>query len=532
MSPAGPQPRDPGVVADKCHDRCIPFGEGAFQVRILLITVFSGTVCLVHISIMWLSLREMDHWCLRPAAFVGLSVAAWKEMAIPRDASGSYSRCTVRDPPDGGPSARVVPCTSWEFNLTEYGNTVVSEWNLVCDRRWMATIAPLVAYALTILSLPLVGTAADRVGRKTVAVVSLTGLLLSLLSSALALDFQTYVVMNAVAMATSSALIVMYIVIYEVTTKSRRLVYSIIAPALPAILVPVFSILVDVYKLSWSSSHLLVAVLVSLLLIAFYTVEESFTWLVTKRNIAEAERVAVRAARLNGVATSECRDLFRRQLQQERVEMSSGEIATSTRSASLRSRTLLLAFVWLSISWPQSQFSGAHGVSLDPQLRAVAYLGTGLTYLFVWPYLQGGRRVKATVATFALATGALTAILYATITDEYTALRAVLLVSMLLSRSVPITLMFFLAANLYPTEARCLAVSTGYACATLGDNMGKARYWSLFGRTDDHKGLAIESVLLAMAAVAAIHLPSDDGCDGGHRFSDALVQRTGSRHCE
>lgn len=522
---AGPQaePRDldadcPEIV-DKCQDRYIPFGEGAFQVRLLLVSAIVGGVSFIHSKILRLSLREMDHWCLRPAAFAGLSVAAWKEMAIPRDANGSYSRCTVRDPPDGGPSARVVACTSWEFNLTEYGNTIISEWNLVCSRRWMADIAPFVAYALTILWLPLAGAAADRVGRKTVAVVSLSGLLLTILGSSLALDFQTYVVMNAVAMAMSSSLVVVYIIIYEVTTKSRRLLYCTIAPALSATLVPMFSVLVDVYTLSWSVLHLLVAALASLLLAAFCTVEESHAWLVAKRNIGEAERVAVRAARVNGMAANECRDLLRRELRQlERVETSSVEVASRTRSASPRRRWLLLAFTWLAISWPDRRFSGARGVSLDPQVRVVAYLGTGLAFLFVWPFLQGGRIAKTAVATFALVTSALTALLFATITDdEYTARSAVLLVSMRLSLSVPVALMFYLAANLYPTEIRCSAVSAGYAFALLGDSVGKTHYWLLFGRTEDTR-LAIESMLLALASVAVVHLPSGDGSHRERHF--------------
>ncbi|KAH9381724.1 hypothetical protein HPB48_010543 [Haemaphysalis longicornis] len=158
----GDEQRDP---------ECTPFGEGPFQLWVLLTTMVDNGVYFIKDILFGLSSREMDHWCRRPAEFDHMSAGAWKQFAIPRSANGSYSRCTVRYPPDGGLSTRVVACTAWEFNLSEYGNTVVSEWSLVCHRAYLRNVASLVNSAAMILALPVAGAAADHVGHKTVSFV-------------------------------------------------------------------------------------------------------------------------------------------------------------------------------------------------------------------------------------------------------------------------------------------------------------------------------------------------------------------------
>ncbi|KAK8771521.1 hypothetical protein V5799_025235 [Amblyomma americanum] len=90
--------------------------------------------------------NDADYWCQRPASVV-LSDEQWKSANIPRDANGTYDRCTVyestRDGHDGRAanasfgagaatavptSARnVVPCSAWDFNQTTSAGTILEE---------------------------------------------------------------------------------------------------------------------------------------------------------------------------------------------------------------------------------------------------------------------------------------------------------------------------------------------------------------------------------------------------------------------
>lgn len=258
---------------------CVPFGDGVFQVRLLIVTAVAGSIALTQASLFRSSMLELDHWCARPPGFSNTSADAWKALAIPRDADGNYSRCTVREPPDAGASAQVVPCATWEFNLSDHGNTVVSEWNLVCQRSWLNNVAHVVVFCANVLSLPLMGMAADRAGRKTVTFVAITGLLLTVGVSSMARDFQTFVVTQAAVSVLSKCMVVLYVLLYEVSTASRRLLYCFVAPALSSVFAPVLLFFVGSYQLDWSLSQLVVATLALLLLASFYVVEESPTWL-------------------------------------------------------------------------------------------------------------------------------------------------------------------------------------------------------------------------------------------------------------
>ncbi|XP_037561202.1 solute carrier family 22 member 6-like [Dermacentor silvarum] len=152
--------------AQKQLGRQLPYGHGTFQLVHVIGAVIAVYNCALHYESFRLTAGVMDHWCGRPDSMKNLSVNEWKQLAIPVDEQGEHSHCTMRDPPDGGDAARVVPCASWEFDLDQYGNNIVSHWNLVCDRRWLIDVARLVYAAASMASLPVVGALADSVGRK------------------------------------------------------------------------------------------------------------------------------------------------------------------------------------------------------------------------------------------------------------------------------------------------------------------------------------------------------------------------------
>ncbi|KAL1439075.1 hypothetical protein MTO96_047536 [Rhipicephalus appendiculatus] len=509
---------------------CVPFGDGVFQVRLLIVTVIAASIALTQASLFRNSMRELDHWCARPPRFSNMSAAAWKALAIPRDVAGNFSRCMVREPPDGGASARTVPCAAWEFNLSDHGNTVVSEWNLVCRRSWLSDVAHVVVFCTNILLLPLVGMAADRAGRKTVAFVSNTGLLLTLVGSSMASDFQTFVMTQAAVSVLSKSMAVLYVLLYEVTTASRRLLYCFVAPVLPSVFVPLLLFFVDMIKLDWSLSQLVVATLSLLLLPTFYVVEESPTWLLATHNVEEAEKVVRRAGSVNSVSQIECRRQFRSEVEsyrREQADLPSDNTMGIFRSEWLRGRSLILVFVWLVISWAYSHHVEERGTTSDTYVRSATLLGLGPMFVIVWPILEHDQGVKRAIAISALVFAASSAVAFAAPTDGSSPWQTVLPVSMRLSLTLPVAFLFFLTISLYPAILRCEVTLLCYACAIVGDNAGYVAFTRLLGRRQDVT-LAVQSVLTALAAVAVTYLPPDDRHDLSRQRSFGALWRRSS----
>ncbi|KAH9373990.1 hypothetical protein HPB48_018764 [Haemaphysalis longicornis] len=74
-----------------CQDA---FGHGWFQRGVAIFASFSMLVLHCHTQAFMLISRDLDHWC-RPPGDVNMSLAAWKNMAIPLDADGTSSHCLV-----------------------------------------------------------------------------------------------------------------------------------------------------------------------------------------------------------------------------------------------------------------------------------------------------------------------------------------------------------------------------------------------------------------------------------------------------
>ncbi|KAH9372714.1 hypothetical protein HPB48_004212 [Haemaphysalis longicornis] len=78
-------------------------GHGHFQRRVLFTGMLSSAVLVMQALAYQLICREVPHWCAPPDNLRYLPPDAWRNAAIPLQADGSYSQCTVYEPP--------VPCS-------------------------------------------------------------------------------------------------------------------------------------------------------------------------------------------------------------------------------------------------------------------------------------------------------------------------------------------------------------------------------------------------------------------------------------
>ncbi|XP_065298937.2 solute carrier family 22 member 20-like [Dermacentor albipictus] len=263
------------VLSDRYEEKPL-FGTGAFQFQVIMtLSLAAGTFAL-HSNIFKLTATVMDHWCRRPALFENLSVAEWKELAIPVDERGKHSRCTVRDPPGAGSAARIVRCTSWEFDLSAHGHKIVSQWSLVCDRRWLIAVAWLVHSVACMAPLALAGALGDYIGRRIVVLIALPAMLIAGVASSIPNDFHSFVAVRSIVSAAISALVPPLVaLVYEVTPMGKMPVYSVASAALLVVASPVALFVTRFFKAGWAAVQLVLMAPACLLLAIYYTVDES-----------------------------------------------------------------------------------------------------------------------------------------------------------------------------------------------------------------------------------------------------------------
>ncbi|XP_075553605.1 solute carrier family 22 member 20-like [Dermacentor variabilis] len=274
-APPASVPKKTVALSDRYEEKP-PFGTGAFQFHIIMtLSLAAGTFAL-HSNSFKVTATVMDHWCRRPAFFENLSAAEWMELAIPVDERGKHSHCTVRDPPGAGSAARVVGCTSWEFDLSARGHIIVSQWSLVCDRRWLIAVAWLVHSVACMASLALAGALGDYIGRRIVVFVALPAMLIAGVASSIPNDFHSSVAVRSIVSAAISALVPPLVaLVYEVTPMEKMPVYSVASAALLVVASPVALFLTRFFKAGWAVVQLVMMAPACLLLAIYYTVDES-----------------------------------------------------------------------------------------------------------------------------------------------------------------------------------------------------------------------------------------------------------------
>ncbi|GBO10634.1 Solute carrier family 22 member 5, partial [Araneus ventricosus] len=129
-------------------------GNGPWQWSILTVVL----VCVIphgsnNFSMTFIA-PNVDHWCSRPPG-TNISVQYWKEFALPPDDKqcSRYKFINISERSEGGNASReTISCDSWEYDDSIYSSTIVSQWNLVCDREWLISMSKSIFIAGIFLS--------------------------------------------------------------------------------------------------------------------------------------------------------------------------------------------------------------------------------------------------------------------------------------------------------------------------------------------------------------------------------------------
>ncbi|XP_065282406.1 solute carrier family 22 member 7-like [Dermacentor albipictus] len=505
---SGPNPVQLPRGADR--DEEVPLGDGRFQKQVLMASMLAGTTFLLHLVSFRLTTRIMDHWCRPPDAFANLSVEEWRNLATPIEEDGSRSHCARRDPPDGGTKAYIVSCEAWDFDYAPYGNNIVSEWRLVCDRRWLIELAVLTYMVACVIALPIAGVTADRIGRKVVINVSLAALLVAGFTTSFANSYLLFVALRIVVSVTSNSLwLVQYSVLYEVSTPASRDYYCFLSMAVASVAMPLCVLGISRMRLAWDATHLVLMVPATMLAAVLYTVrDESPAWLLTTMDTREAERVALKATRMNNADAEFCRTWFASEAlrpQRRNSEQPSERNVLSTILKQQKRRFLLLCYMWSALSFA---FNQVNLNDIFPVKKAIAAAGIlGMLPMYVVAYFfmsrcSAKRSCMVAMLLFSILAVALTA-MYG---GEQPLLSSVLVVLLRMLANLFVVLAFVVTVKYYPVKVRCTGICVGFALGRLTGSLGEV----VFRLAPKHRRdamIAVVAIVMALASLATEYLP-------------------------
>ncbi|PIK53685.1 putative solute carrier family 22 member 3 [Apostichopus japonicus] len=145
------------------------FGRGHMFifVCICLITQFTASWHIFAITFIGAS---PSHHCTVHTAF---EIDEYIPVDVDNEGEAIFSSCTQYTQPGGPSNATSVCQNGWTYSETPYGTTIVTEWDLVCDRGHLSAFSQSVMMFGVIVGAFIFGYISDRVGRKRVLTVAL-----------------------------------------------------------------------------------------------------------------------------------------------------------------------------------------------------------------------------------------------------------------------------------------------------------------------------------------------------------------------
>ncbi|CAN7942421.1 unnamed protein product, partial [Ixodes hexagonus] len=160
-------------------DLSVVYGHGPVQRRALFVSTLASFVLLCHNLLLGVVAASSDHWCKQLPDYANLTSEEWRNISVPRDASGHWRKCVRYEPPLSIDTSNrsQVPCEDWDYELK--GHSIATDWNLVCNRRWLISLASAVFMSGAAVAVPIMGKLSDSFGRRPVLYASVLSLLIS-----------------------------------------------------------------------------------------------------------------------------------------------------------------------------------------------------------------------------------------------------------------------------------------------------------------------------------------------------------------
>ncbi|XP_037073141.1 solute carrier family 22 member 7-like [Pollicipes pollicipes] len=151
-------------------------GEGPWQRRLLAVAAVAPLLLGLHSLATVVQAAAPEHWCAPPPALQPLMLDRHQYVPTMAGANGQrlLLQCNMFNvtlAADGTllNDSALVPCNSWQFDLTQYGTTVTVAWELVCWRSPLVAIEQSSFMLAVLVGFMLSGVLSDALGRRTVA---------------------------------------------------------------------------------------------------------------------------------------------------------------------------------------------------------------------------------------------------------------------------------------------------------------------------------------------------------------------------
>ncbi|XP_061378462.1 organic cation transporter protein-like [Danaus plexippus] len=296
------------------------------------------------------------------------------------------------------------PCDKPVYDTSIFTNTIITQWDLICKDKWLASLTQTLFQLGTLIGSLLFGMASDRFGRKKPMLFAVLLQVSSGVAAAFAPDYWSFSLLRfIVGMSVGGTMVVGFVIIMEYVGAKYRDIISALYQApfnMGHMLLPVFGYFFRDYV----NFQLAISLPAILLLSYFFLLPETGRWLIATQRTEEAIQIIERVATINKRPTEHIRkDIETHQKQLENNKLKKGTLLDLFRTPNLRKNILAMSFNWLTCSYcfyGVSQYVGQLSGNIFVNVAASASVTLVGTFVSI-PLMRAiGRRTILIVFNF------------------------------------------------------------------------------------------------------------------------------------